>query len=73
MIQNAKLTRAKSYNDILQHLDIKPLKNALQWCYLEQVNAKGVIYNTDIRYNSSIYDEYMNDIDVIMKENRQQE
>ncbi|RGB23262.1 hypothetical protein C1646_774774 [Rhizophagus diaphanus] len=31
-IQNAKLTRARSYNDTLQHLDIEPPINAPQWC-----------------------------------------
>ena len=76
-IQNAKLTRTRSYNDTLQHLDVKPPKDAPQWCCIEveQVNDD-VTYDTDIGYDSSIYDEYMYDIDVTMEEmeeNRQQE
>lgn len=66
-IQNAKLTRTRSYNDTLQHLDVEPPKNAPRWC-CEEVEQADITYDTDIGYDSSIYDEYMYDIDVAMEE-----
>ena len=67
-IQNAMLTRARSYDDNLQHLDVEPLKDAPQWCCAEKANDDNVIYDTDIGYDSSIYDEYIHDIDIMMEE-----
>jgi len=67
------LTRARSYNDTLQHLDVEPPNNAPQWCYVQDHVNADVAYDTDIGYDSSIYDEYIHDIDVTMEENRQQE
>jgi hypothetical protein len=55
------LTRQRFYNDVLQHLDVAPPIEAPQWCCTEQENDGNVIYDTDIGYDSSIYDEYMYD------------
>ena len=70
-IQNAQLTRVRFYNDTIQHLNVEPPENAPQWCRVEQVNEvnEDIAYNTDIGYDSSIYDEYMRDIDATMEEN----
>ena len=65
-IQSATLTRQRFYNDVLQHLDVAPPAEAPQWCCTEQENDGNVIYDTDIGYDSSIYDEYM--YDTTMKE-----
>ena len=64
-IQNAQLTRERSYNDTIQHLDVEPPKDAPQWCCVEQGNAN-VTYDTDVGYDSSIFDEYIHDIDDAM-------
>jgi len=66
-IQNAQLTRARFYNDTIQHLDVEPPENAPQWCRVDQ--ESDVAYDTDIAYDSSIYDDYLHDIDVTMEEN----
>ena len=60
-IQSATLTRQRFFNDALQHLDIAPPIKAPQWCYTEQENDGNITYDTNIDYDSSIYDKYMYD------------
>lgn len=72
-MQNAQLTRARNYNDTIQHLDVRPPEDAPEWTCVGQEDQANdsTLYDTDIRYES-IYDDYMHDLDVTMEESHQQ-
>ena len=58
------LIRQRFYNDVLQHLDVAPPTEAPQWCCTEQANDGNVTYDTNIEYDSSIYNDYIHDVTI---------